>query len=318
MSNSITPVIFCVNQEPYCLWETDLAERNIEFLDGLDPEYFNYLREILSCDEDKDKSKINSVAQRILYHHSLETFFTLLGALTQAPNCAYAWISKCGNTELRKFVEDVSINPAKVFNKFQLKKVDWDALSEIVFDRFKSGSNEQKSIRNCFSTLWSRLASDFLSQYAIDEYNSMKHGFRITPGGFRLMIGETAEKMSALCHSEYGASFLRIEKLSKCNKQNISSFRVSNNWSIEKTILLTQLIYMSINNVITGLKNVNKHNVTKNAFVTPTELDSFEKPWRIAGSSSIAMDRTIRSEDIQNFTREDLLKFISDQENEKE
>lgn len=37
MQNSI----FVVNEEPYCILEVDLLERNNEFLDGIDTEYFD-------------------------------------------------------------------------------------------------------------------------------------------------------------------------------------------------------------------------------------------------------------------------------------
>lgn len=35
--------IFAVGDEPYCLWEHDVAERTRDFLTGLDPEFFSYV-----------------------------------------------------------------------------------------------------------------------------------------------------------------------------------------------------------------------------------------------------------------------------------
>lgn len=44
-------------------------------------------------------------------------------------------------------------------------------------------------LQGLFSTLWYRFAGDYLNENLIAEYNSLKHGFRINPGGFKLMVG---------------------------------------------------------------------------------------------------------------------------------
>jgi len=35
--------IIVVNDEPYCIWEVDLEKRNLEFIEGIDVDYFEYL-----------------------------------------------------------------------------------------------------------------------------------------------------------------------------------------------------------------------------------------------------------------------------------
>jgi hypothetical protein len=75
--------IFIVNEEPYCIWEVNLANRNNEFLDSIDTKYFDY---ILNVHLDSDDEKRAEIALRATLHHAMETMFLLLGAYIQAPN----------------------------------------------------------------------------------------------------------------------------------------------------------------------------------------------------------------------------------------
>lgn len=108
--------IFAVNDEPFCLWEVDLAARNRAFLDGIDPDYFNY---VLQAHANTDDEKRALVAIRLVLHHAIETMFSLLGAFVQAPDCSYAWIAKCSNGELREFAERVNPADASLITKLK-------------------------------------------------------------------------------------------------------------------------------------------------------------------------------------------------------
>lgn len=72
MQNSI----FVVNEEPYCIWEVDLPGRNIEFLDGIDTEYFDYVLKVHAETEDEKRA---SIALRTALHHATEAMFSLWG-----------------------------------------------------------------------------------------------------------------------------------------------------------------------------------------------------------------------------------------------
>lgn len=87
--------VFAVGDEAYCCWDYDLPARNERFLRSLDGSYFSYvsgrhLDQIAG--EDRQRA---SVALRGAYHHGLETLFSLLGAMVQAPEAVPAWIPKC-------------------------------------------------------------------------------------------------------------------------------------------------------------------------------------------------------------------------------
>ena len=114
--------LFAVNDEPFCLWEVDLAARNREFLDGMDADYFDYVLQTHIATEDENRGL---VAIRLSQHHATETMFSLLGAFIQAPDCPYAWMAKCSNRELREFAERVSREDASVITKLNIPSVSW-------------------------------------------------------------------------------------------------------------------------------------------------------------------------------------------------
>lgn len=88
---------FAVRNQTYCVWDHDLSQRNDSFLRSLDGQYFRYQVEIHAPQLNGENAQRAAVALRAAYHHSLETLFSLLGALTQAPSCVAGWLPKCSN-----------------------------------------------------------------------------------------------------------------------------------------------------------------------------------------------------------------------------
>jgi hypothetical protein len=277
--------IFVVNKEPYCIWEKDVCSRNVEFLDGIDPDYFSFLADIYSHAEDEKRS---AIAMRAALHHALETLFSLIGSYVQAPDCAYAWVAKCTNNQLKKFVTEVSCTKNSLFTKLDVESVSWEEISRSVFSGYIPNTEKNKRTSNLFAELWNKLAIEFLNEAHVDEYNSIKHGFRVRPGGFTLAMGIEKEfgvsppqnKMHTIGHSEYGTSILKLEKLtSNNNERSYRSKLHSLNWSIEKTTLLLQLAAMSINNLLSALKISNGVAASSCKFLRPSKDSDFALPW---------------------------------------
>ena len=82
-------IVYLVGDEPYCLWGVDLEEKNKQYLESIDGEYFEFIVKAYATTADAMRS---SIALRLAYHHALETLFLLLCAFIQAPKCAYAFI----------------------------------------------------------------------------------------------------------------------------------------------------------------------------------------------------------------------------------
>lgn len=307
-------LIFAVNDSPYCLWEVDGAARNRAFLDGLDPEYFSYLLDTYIETEDEKRAL---VALKIALHHSIETLFSLLGAFIQAPDCAYAWIAKCSNSDLRVFVERVTRGDASLISKLRLTDITWESVASAVFNTYQPGTERQAHTVEKFASLWRFLSHELLDQATIDEYNALKHGFRIRSGGFALAVGTEHtygvpppdSEMQMIGKSEHGATFLKIENMASHSLgPHIRSRQTSVNWSIERVILQFQLVAMSINNVVSGLKVLNGYPAGTCKFLRPQEDADFDKPYNYSvGVTSANFDYVLDEDKLSPVTKAELL-----------
>ncbi len=156
--------IIVVNKEPYCIWELDLKERNLEFINSLNPDYFEYLFKTHFENVDEENNILSSIALRNGYFHGLETLFSLIGALLQAPKCVYAWISKCSTSELRGLIYRINRLDSTIFARLNIKKVSWESISDIVFKYYLPNTNKHKTTKKHFANLWQRLANEYIDQ----------------------------------------------------------------------------------------------------------------------------------------------------------
>ncbi|WP_165742274.1 hypothetical protein [Candidatus Thiosymbion oneisti] len=277
--------IIVVDKEPYCIWEVDISEQNEKFLKSIDVEYFDY---VLKQNAEAEDDKRASVALQLAYHHALETLFSYIGAYIQAPDCAYAWIAKVQNVQLRSVIEKVSLNDDSLFTKLNIPSISWKNISRLVFQQYMPGTEKQNDTIELFADLWFRLAREFTDDNHAIEYNSMKHGFRVHPGGFGLSVGIEHEygvpcpkdEMKTVGYSEYGVSLYTLEKVGnqKGSRSLISKNR-SFNWRVEKTIILLQLISNSINNIVGALRIANGVSANTIKFLRPVESEFFTKAW---------------------------------------
>lgn len=315
--NGLNNTIIVVNDEPYCIWEVDLKERNKEFLEGIDEDYFDYIVNTHLATEDEKRA---SISLRIAFHHSLETMFSLLGAYVQAPDCVYAWLAKCSNSDLRSIVERISQNDNTLFTKLNIKDISWQAIAQLIFQSYLPGTDKNSTTTKLFAKLWQRLAHEFIDETHINEYNSLKHGFRVKSGGFGLAVGvehqygvpPPKEEMQVIGHSDYGTTFYKLETIGDVKgNRSLRSRRVSLNWKIEKVALLIQLVSMSITNITSALRIANGAKPEANRFVRPTQDGEFEKPWSYSpGVTSCNIDFVIDSSQVVALSKQEMLKEI--------
>lgn len=308
--------VFVVNNEPYCIWEANIRHRNLEFIDGIDDEYFDY---VLDTNIKADDEKRASISLRMAFHHSLETMFSLLGAYVQAPYCVYAWLAKCSNTDLRSIVNRINHDDPNLFTRLKLKNVAWDSIAQLIFKFYLPDTEKNVVTTKLFAQLWHYLANEFLNENYINEYNSLKHGFRVRAGGFGLAIGRepshcvapSEEAMNIISYSEWGTTFYKLETVGdKKKNRSLRSRMISLNWNIEKTALLIQLISVSIANIKSALKITNGINPSSIKFFRPDTDDAFERPWSICDGESFGVDPVINLRQIVHLSREDLLKRL--------
>ncbi len=313
MDNSV----FVVNDEPYCIWEMSVKERNAHFLKCIDVKYFDYLVEThISTDDDKRAA----MALRASLHHAMETLFSLIGAYVQAPDCTYAWISKCSNTQLRNLVSSISRPDNTLFTKLTMDKVSWGHISKGVFQSFMPGTDRNKEIVDSFSKFWDRLSYEFVHPNHVDEYNSIKHGFRVRPGGVFVRAGIEKkpgvalplEETDLVGGSEFGTSFYKIEPAgsTKRNRSLISN-DITVNWSVEEVCSLFQLISLSINNVVSALKILAGAKAGECEFLVPEEFEAFDRPWEYSPDlNNFKMNFVLDKSKIRPMSKKELLDEI--------
>lgn len=306
--------IFAVNDEPFCLWEAEPEGRVRRFLDGIDVDFFDYSLQTHLRTEDEKRAL---VAIRLSLHHATETMFSFLGAYMQAPDCPYAWIAKCSNGQLRKFTERVSRCDSTLITKLNLADISWASVSKAVFATYQPGTERQANTVKCFADLWIALTGELNNNTCVDEYNALKHGFRVRPGGFALAAGVEHEygvappedEMKAIGASQFGSTFLKIETIGAGKGScHIRSRQTSVNWSLQRTILLHQLVHMSINNAVSALKVINNYKPGECRFLRPQDDEDFQEPWRHSpGITSMNFDHALDESRLPQITKADLL-----------
>jgi hypothetical protein len=255
-----------------------------------------------------------AVKLRTSYSHALETLFSLLIATIQSPTCPYAWVRLYSPWQLRDIVN--RINQFNEFpNYWNEKLITWEWLSSIVHRNLVLSDKEKNSeIVKKFGFFWQRLARELINDDFTHEYNSIKHGFRIKPGGFSFAFGKQdsrgvkakPENMHLLGRSEFGSSFLSYKEIGEKNYQFFRKFR---NWNPEAMLCSLRLISFSISNVVSNLMILGGKNPENIKFTWPTHLESFDKPSELdmkVGVKSMTIENSLPDELIQHFTVDEM------------
>jgi hypothetical protein len=313
---NMTNVVFVVGKDtPLCVHDPDFVERNTTFLDSVDPGYFDYLAKVHLAGLEDD-SQHAAIALRTAYHHGLETFFALLFAAVQATPVAYAWALKYNAADLRWLCQTVTWSEY-VRNLYGLNPVTWDGLSGLV-NRFNFDAAKLSETKQLFADLWRRFAGDFVREEHGFEYNSIKHGFRLRPGGFGLALGREPQpgvpppeqEMKTLANSKFGSSFFTAEHFlkpppnpkGKRNSEHFRTRRRSLNWSPEAAVIAVQLLSMSINNVLSFMKIQCGQPGAEVRFIRPSDVATFEAPWSFSvGVFDLSMDPIFANPDPATF-----------------
>lgn len=311
-------IIFRVNDIPYCIWDEDLRGANKQFLGGIDPSFFQYATDAHLTTVDEKRA---AVALKLCLHHSLETFFSLLGAYLQAPECGYAWLPKCDTSTLRVIIGRIHRGDSDFPTRFNIQDISWNSVSEAVHVGMCEMEVYQQAV-STFAKLWSRLAEEFLEPSEADEYNSLKHGFRVSSGGFKIEFAmqredgnsPSEEDFRTLGSSVYGSSHFKIDPLTKKSRErSLKISRHANNWSLEKIVILCKSVHLSINNVVSALRIFNDCSRNDNSFLYPINEEQLLSAWNY--TPAVTSSRWSSSADESNcpsLTKEQLLKRLAD------
>lgn len=309
-------ITFLVDETPYACWDWHLHRKNLDFIEGIDAEYFRYVAESNIEHLKGDDKHRAALALRLAYSQGLEALLALLCALVQSPQCVVGWMIAYKNNELRTLVQKIG-RQEKIHSRLKGSPVTWDLLSKYVHSHL--GYEEQKLawIERGFGQLWNRFANDYLSEGISHEYNGVKHGLRTKPGGFFLAIGKEdklgvpapPERMQTIGGSDFGTSFFTREPIIASNRMNFRPRKQSRNWNPENLANGLILLSMSINNVVSFLRIFNGVPPDKCKFTTPTEEEVFEEPWnRCVGIDCANFDTIVESGHITPFTKDEIIR----------
>ncbi len=318
--------VFAVADTPYCVWGWDIVNRNLRFLDGVDADYFIYIAETHLGHLEGERAQRASVALRAAYHLSLETFFSLIGAALQAPDCVTGWVLKAQTGQVKDVAEALRRQRMPFPTKWKMDSpiFGFAEIAKAVLQCAAWAQGEDDKTVGHFAILWNRLADDFLDENMRAEYNSIKHGFRARPGGFSLRFGREREygvrppddEMKLMGASVFGTSFYGAEAVDGALKSGKDPHFMlrhhSLNWNPRVTADRMVLTAMSIKNLLSFLAVANGSSPEEVKYVRPPDPAAFDEPWRHPiGVTHTNMDSVVSEENIVRYDREQLRQMLS-------
>jgi hypothetical protein len=318
-------VVLMVGDKPYCYWSNEnVIQRNLQFLNDINPAFFMYQAQSnLKLYNYKKYKQDAALAIRIAFSHGLETLFSLIGAAIQAPFCVQAWMLLCKNSQLYNLIDKIN-NGVKIPTMLKVDHQNWRTISEVVYKSLVLEDKEkEESIKSSFGNLWGQWGLDFVNKSFTDEYNSIKHGFRIKPGGFAFSIGvqekpgmpASSDKMQLVGKGEFGSAFSNYEPIGNSSR-NIFLKMNHRNWDPEDMAWGLQLIAMSIGNIISCLKILNGIPANKIKYQWPREPHTFREPWKriqsVGITSMTGLGQPIPIELITRYSDEELIALYNE------
>jgi hypothetical protein len=309
--------VFAVGDAMVCCWAHDHNARNLEFLRALDVDHFLALSRLLGEHLDSDLAMPSSIALRGAYHQAIESLMSLLGAMTQAPGCVAAWIGKCPTDKLIYVVDHLK-NRQPLLTQVGPATFSFDQLAARTLQYAWTDESGRDTTAARFGRLWSRLAAEFLDESSRAEYNAIKHGLRLSPGGFSMSLGveeipgvpAPPAAMTSMGGSQFGSTFFQPEPILKA-AWHVRTRRVSINWSAEMMAKRLGLISMSIANVVSALQCESGVDPATLQFVRPTPIGAFDDAWadRI-GVAKFAVDTIVSIDSSDELSRPELRRHL--------
>jgi hypothetical protein len=263
---------FAVDTKPYCVWDPELRAQEQDFVQRLDPSYFEFLAAAYASQQGEpdptggdDAAAVPmhaALALRTAYVHAAETLLALLLGSVQAPDCLLGWMHLYQPADLRSMIKKID-GYERFPSKLNATRVTWEQVAAAVFSPLVLDDKEQEArIERNFADLWRHIAREWSRQDTASEYNSIKHGLRIHAGGFRLAMGvedqpgERADpaSMRSFGGSRYGSSYYELRPIAGRRHRGVT--RSSHNWRVEEAYVGLTLIAQSIANLVPGCSSL--------------------------------------------------------------
>jgi hypothetical protein len=317
---------FAVIDHPFCIWGWNLQEENLQFLRNIDHEYFLYLAKVHSQNAEGENKGKATIALRMAYYHGLETMFALIFAAIQSPRCVLPWILKAKPWQIRELAKTVGDSNFRGYLRFKLEKPTWDDISNLIHNLvFKDLSNREQLAKS-FASLWQRFAREYTDQLLVDEYNSVKHGFRANLGGIKFSFAPSEDSKNmpspesyiSLCESQLGSSFYIPEQIVGSPEKEARSdphfwLKLHHvNSHPARLDLALRLVSISINNVRAFLRIVqNDRKEPGIKFLHPMDEKEFTAPWENRESLlNFTEEQAVQEQQIERLDADEILKLL--------
>jgi len=312
---------FCVNENPFCIYEDHQFANNTEYIKRISAKYYEFVNEqyfniLQDEDADKDSKQFAAISIRILYAQVLETLFALIYSTIQAPACIYGWMLKYRNSDLYKLVKKTS-NNKPIKSKFSSFTNSWEGIINLIFHFFESTSEPNKvDVVNNFTNLLSSFATDFLDENLRHEYNSAKHGFRTHPGSGALHVKEVNKdgtpfenaEWRQLIQSDYGSNYYTVKNFKKYDNHFSAKFS-SNYWNPENLFYGINYACLLIHNLVSFQKAHNKIKSDNLNYRFIIGADNYKLPWKnMIGAGNITFGTTVDEKVAKIFSDEEIKK----------
>jgi len=195
-----------------CVWAPDIEQTNLRFLRGLDPSFFLYQAGAHSNATEARDAMHAALALRLNYGMAVEALFALLCAIVQAPDCVFGWLSAYRNEELRDLVERIS-SGQKVRSLQPFRPCTWRQVSAVLLAPLEAKDTVQHTtFTGLFEKAWKVFSRELLTRDSAREYNSLKHSFRVQPGGFKIDIEHDSGSLLK-SESPFGHTFPYVKQM---------------------------------------------------------------------------------------------------------
>jgi hypothetical protein len=300
-----------VGYRPAVYWSWEFRRLQVDYLDGIDPEYFSYQVDLLAPELNGSNAQRAAVAIRTYYSQALETLFALLGSSVQSPLSPAPWMLHYKISDLCDLI-DVIRQELSIRNRMSLPYLSWKSIAEKITP-WQIGDSTAEHI-DAMVLAMRRFANEFQDDQFQEEYNSIKHGLRVRPGGSFLAFGiqhtpgvpASADQMNVMYSYRFGSSFLKSESLSE-RKFQYAFFRAARNWDYENISERVKIICACIGNTLAYLKLRNGFDPASIPFYQLSVRQVDEAVDGAVSLGAFTMNRRIEAAWVDSLSREEIL-----------
>lgn len=317
--NSMNGYSFLVDSTPYTVWDSGIKNFNIDYINSINPKFYDFIAHqnydiIIDKNANKENKQFASILLRNYYAQVLETLFALIFASLQSPHCVLLWMLKYRNKDLYSLVNKINNNESIKIRIPIEDKFSWETIVELIYYYLDDSSKVKPMLVKKYTELLTSFANDFIDQNLLNEYNSVKHGFRLQSGGFTL-IGEPLDKKYediSISHSDYGSAFYVAEKIEDSKNQYCLKYNLLN-WNPENMFQGIKFISLLINNIIIFIKYFNQLNDKGLQYKTELPDKISYSPWmKIPGSGAVSRSVKVDIDSIQANSDDQILSSYYD------